>query len=145
MPGGGVAYGVVGDGVAVIGGEQVLPLGVPIGVGVGAAAVRVGDAAQVPQLVVAQADAPPLGVGDGGDVPRLVVFIAGAAAVYAKLHKAARLVVDVGSLRTGGVRLGDKPARQVIGKAGAASLRPHYLRHLAHLIIAHFCALFNLR
>ena len=52
MPGGGVAYGVVGDCVTVIGGEQVLPLGVPIGVGVGAAAVGGGE------------DVPPiLGVG----------------------------------------------------------------------------------
>ena len=47
MPGGGVAYGVVGDGVAVIGGEQILPLGVPIGVGVGAAAVGGGDVAGI--------------------------------------------------------------------------------------------------
>src|SRR5699024_3581112 len=50
MPGCGVAYCVVGDGVAVIGGEQVLPLGVPIGVGVGAAAVGGGE--DVPPIVV---------------------------------------------------------------------------------------------
>ena len=54
--GGGIAASVIGNGVAVISRQQVLPAGIPISVGMGLTAVRSGQ--DVPRIIIRE------GIGD---------------------------------------------------------------------------------
>lgn len=47
---GGVADGVVGDGVTIVGGEQILPVRVAVGIGVGG--VAIGDGEKIAHAVI---------------------------------------------------------------------------------------------